>query len=115
MAKRSKTPAKALTGLVRSSAAEYLTFMATTSGCGVKALHTDESIWLSRKMMETLYDVEPPITNYHLKKVFFDSVLKAEAVIRKFPITAADGKNYNTLHYKSGDDGSGRNNNEVDQ
>lgn len=51
-------------------------------------------------MMATLYDVEPSTINYHLKKVFDDSELQENAVIRKFRITAADGKTYNTLHYK---------------
>ncbi|EKF72931.1 RhuM-like protein [Alcanivorax hongdengensis A-11-3] len=86
--------------IARSSAAEYLTFVAATGGGGVEAVYADESIWLSQKMMATLYDVEPPTINYHLKKVFSDSELEQESVIRKFRITAADGKHYNTLHYK---------------
>jgi hypothetical protein len=37
--------------------------------------------------------------NEHLKKLFADSELDENTVIRKFRITATDGKNYNTLHY----------------
>ncbi len=37
--------------------------------------------------------------NYHLKKVFGDSELVEDSVIRNFRITAADGKSYNTKHY----------------
>ena len=88
------------TDLLRSSAAEYLSFIAATGSGGVEAVYANESIWLSQKMMAALYDVEPPTINYHLKKVFFDSELQEESVIRKFRITAADGKTYNTLHYK---------------
>tara|TARA_R110002110_G_scaffold415697_2_gene653872 strand:+ start:37924 stop:38973 length:1050 start_codon:yes stop_codon:yes gene_type:complete len=86
--------------MVRSSAAEYLTFVAASGSGGVEAVYADESIWLTQKMLATLYDVEVPTINYHLKKIFSDSELQEEAVIRKFLITAADGKNYNTRHYK---------------
>lgn len=85
--------------LVRSSAAEYLTFVAASGQGGVEAIYADESIWLTQKMMGVLYDVETHTINYHLKKVFSDSELEDSSVIRKFRITAADGKNYNTQHY----------------
>ena len=49
--------------------------------------------------MGVLYDVETHTINYHLKKVFTDSELEEDSVIRNFRITAADGKNYNTRHY----------------
>ena len=86
--------------LVRSSAAEYLTFVAASGQGGVEAIYADESIWLTQKMMGLLYDVETHTINYHLKKVFSDSELDEDSVIRKFRITASDGKNYHTLHYK---------------
>jgi len=85
--------------LVRSSAAEYLTFVAATGQGGVEAMYADENVWLTQKMMGQLYDVETHTINYHLKKVFSDSELQEEAVIRNFRITAADGKNYDTQHY----------------
>lgn len=88
------------TSLVRSSAAEYLTFIAASGQGGVEAIYADESIWLTQKMMGVLYDVETHTINYHLKKVFADSELEEGAVIRKFRITAADGKSYHTQHYK---------------
>jgi hypothetical protein len=85
--------------IVRSSAAEYLTFVAASGQGGVEAIYADESIWLTQKMMGTLYDVETHTVNYHLKKVFGDSELEEASVIRKFRITAADGKSYQTQHY----------------
>jgi hypothetical protein len=85
--------------LVRSSAAEYLTFVAATGQGGVEAVYADENVWLTQKMMGQLYDVETHTINYHLKKVFSDSELQKEAVIRNFRITAADGKSYDTQHY----------------
>lgn len=85
--------------LIRSSAAEYLTFIAASGHGGVEALYADESIWLSQKMMATLYDVNVRTISEHLKKIFSDNELQETAVIRKFRITAADGKAYNTQHY----------------
>lgn len=89
-------PSKAL---VRSSAAEYLTFVAASGQGGVEAIYADENVWLTQKLLAQLYDVDVRTINYHLKKVFEDSELQADAVIRNFRITAADGKNYNTQHY----------------
>lgn len=84
----------------RSSAAEYSTFVAGSGHGGVEAVYADENVWLTQKMMGVLYDVNVRIVNEHLKKIFADSELQEEAVIRKFRITAADSKSYNTLHYK---------------
>jgi hypothetical protein len=85
--------------LIRSSAAEYLTFVAASGAGGVEAVYADENVWLSQKMMAQLYDVEVPTINYHLKKVFEDSELEEDSVIRNFQITAVDGKIYDTKHY----------------
>lgn len=87
------------TPTIRSSAAEYLTFIAASGEGGVEAVYADEDVWLSQKMMGELYDVETHTINYHLKKVFEDNELQKESVIRNFRITASDGKTYNTNHY----------------
>lgn len=92
-------PAQEKVSLVRSSAAEYLTFIAATGDGGVQAVYADENIWLTQKMMGSLYAVGVKTINYHLKKIFNDSELQEISVIRKFRITAADGKNYTTKHY----------------
>lgn len=85
--------------IVRSSAAEYLTFVAATGESDVNVIYADENIWLSQKMMGTLYKIETHTINYHLKKIFSDRELDENSVIRNFRITARDGKNYNTQHY----------------
>jgi len=84
---------------IRSSAVEYLTFIAASGEGGVDAVYADENIWLSQKMLAELYQVKVPTVNYHLKKVFEDSELQEGTVIRNFLITADDGKNYTTKHY----------------
>ena len=93
------SPKKAEVSIVRSSAAEYLTFVAASGKGGVEAIYADESIWLTQKMMGMLYDVNVRTVNEHLQKIFADSELQEDSVIRKFRITASDGKNYNTQHY----------------
>jgi hypothetical protein len=87
------------TPTIRSSAAEYLTFIAASGHGGVEAIYDDEDVWLSQKMMGVLYDVETNTINYHLKKIFSDHELQEDSVIRDFRITATDGKSYHTQHY----------------
>lgn len=85
--------------IVRSSVAEYLTFITATGESDVNAVYCDENVWLTQKMMGLLYNVETHTINYHLKKIFADGEIDESSVIRKFRITAADGKTYNTNHY----------------
>src|SRR5699024_2345079 len=85
---------------VRSSAAEYLTFMAASGESGVEAIYADESIWLSQKMVGELYNVNVRTVSEQLRNTSNDSEHEEEAVIRNIPITATDGKNYNTMHWK---------------
>ena len=84
---------------VRSSAAEYLTFVAASGEGGVEAVYVDENVWLTQKMMGLLYDVDVRTISYHLKNVFADHELEENSVIQTFRITAADGKSYDTQHY----------------
>ena len=86
---------------IRSSAAEYLTFIAATgdNGQSFEVRYQDENIWLSQKMLAELYNVDVRTVNYHVKKIFGDSELEPDSVIRNFRITAADGKGYDTMHY----------------
>ena len=86
---------------IRSSAAEYLTYIAATgdNSQSFEMRYDDENIWLTQKMLATLYDVSIPAINQHIKKIFDDNELESAAVIKKYLITAADGKQYNTIHY----------------
>lgn len=85
--------------LIRSSVAEYLTFITATGESQVDAIYSDENVWLSQKMMGVLYEVESHTITYHLQKIFFDKELDENSVTRKFRVTAQDGKNYQTKHY----------------
>jgi len=84
-----------------SSAAEYLTFIAATGDNtdSVEVRYQDENIWLTQKMMAALYDVSVQNIGQHIKKIFDDGELSPDSVIKKYFITAADGKDYETNHY----------------
>ena len=78
---------------IRSSTAEYLTFVAATGDnpTSVEMRYEDENIWLTQKLMATLYDVEVNTINEHIKKIFSDNELNEDATIRKFRIVQNEG------------------------
>ncbi len=89
---------------IRSSAAEYLTYVATVGDQqdSIEMRYEDENIWLTQKMMATLYGVGLPTINEHVKKVFSDSELEEKATIRKFRIVQTEGSRQvsrETNHY----------------
>ena len=78
---------------IRSSAAEYLTFVAATGDDknSVEVRYEDENIWITQKMLATLYEVDVRTINYHIKKIFEDSELTEESTIRNFRIVQTEG------------------------
>lgn len=89
---------------LRSSAAEYLTFVAATgeSDVSFEMRYEDENIWLTQKMMATLYDVDVRTINEHIKKIYSDSELEEDSTIRNFRIVQTEGSRQvtrDTKHY----------------
>lgn len=89
---------------IRSSAAEYLTYIASTGNTdeSIEIRYEDENIWLTQKMMAVLYDVEVHTINYHIKKILEDNELNENSTIRKFRIVQNEGERQitrNTNHY----------------
>ena len=78
---------------IRSSAAEYLTYVAAVGDQqeSMEMRYEDENIWLTQKMMATLYDVDVRTISDHIRKVFDDSELEEDATIRKFRIVQQEG------------------------
>ena len=78
---------------IRSSAAEYLTFVAATGDDknSVEVRYENENIWITQKMLATLYEVDVRTINYHIKKIFEDSELTEESTIRNFRIVQTEG------------------------
>lgn len=79
--------------IVRSSAAEYLTFIAAGGGSetSVEMRYEDENVWLTQKMMATLYNVSVPAINQHLKRIYSDNELEPKATIKKYLIVQTEG------------------------
>ncbi len=89
---------------IRSSAAEYLTYIAATGddSQSFEMRYEDENVWLTQKMLATLYDVEIPTINEHIAKVFSDQELESGATIRNFRIVQTEGSrqvNREVKHY----------------
>jgi len=85
--------------LIRNSTAEFLIFTAQSGEESIEVRYEDETIWLTQKLMATLFDVTIPTINEHLKNIFPSGELEQDSVIRKFRTTASDGKQYNTNFY----------------
>ena len=89
---------------IRSSAAEYLTYVASVGDQqdSIEMRYEDENIWLTQKMMATLYDVGLPTINEHIKRIYADSELEEAATIRNFRIVQTEGSRQvtrDTKHY----------------
>ena len=82
------------TDIVRSSAAEYLTFIASAGDDenSIEMRYEDENIWLTQKMMAVLYDVDVRTINEHIKKIYADNELMPSSTIRNFRIVQIEGK-----------------------
>ncbi len=78
---------------IRSSAAEYLTFVAANGDDknSVEVRYEDENIWITQKMLAVLYEVDVRTINYHILKIYEDSELEKESTIRKFRIVQTEG------------------------
>ena len=79
--------------LIRSSAAEYLTYVASVGDIEdvFEVRYENENIWLTQKMLSTLYDVDVRTINDHIKKIYSDSELEETATIRKYRIVQIEG------------------------
>ena len=89
---------------IRSSAAEYLTYVASVGDQidSFEMRYENENIWLTQKMMAVLYDVSIPTINEHIKKIYEDGEQTEEATIRKYRIVQTEGSrqvNREVIHY----------------
>ena len=86
-------PRKRDVSIIRSSAAEYLTFIAATGdqSDAIEVRYQDENIWLTQRLMASLYGVTVQAIGQHLKRILADGELEESSVIKKYFITATDG------------------------
>ena len=85
--------------IIHNSTAEFLIFTQQAGEGGIEVRYEDGSIWLTQKLMAELFNVDVRTISEHLKNIYASGELQEDSVIRKFRITASDGKNYNTLFY----------------
>ena len=88
--------------LIRSSAAEYLTYVAAAGENGVELRYEDENIWLTQKMLSVLYGVSTSAINQHIKKILEDKELEEKSTIKNFLIVQDEGNrkiSRNVIHY----------------
>lgn len=78
---------------IRLSAAEYLTYVAAVGDDkdSIEVRYEDENIWLTQKMLATVYGVELNTINYHIKKIYEDNELDEDSTIRNFRIVQKEG------------------------
>lgn len=84
---------------IRNSTAEFLVFSKQAGESTIEVRVEDETVWLSQKLIATLFDVDVRTISEHLTNIFKGGELEESSVIRKFRTTASDGKNYNTQFY----------------
>lgn len=84
---------------IRNSTAEFLIFTKQNGKDTIDVRIEDENVWLTQKLIAKLFGVEIPTINEHFRNIFKSGELQEKSVIRKFLITADDGKNYQTNHY----------------
>ncbi len=77
--------------LMRNSTAEFLTFELQSKQDSIEVRYEDETIWLTQKMMATLFDVSVKTINEHLKNIYNEGELERESTIRKFRIVQTEG------------------------
>ena len=78
---------------IRSSAAEYLTYVAAVGDNpeSIEVRYEDENIWLTQKMLATVYDVSVSAINQHIKKIYDDNELEEISTIKNFLIVQNEG------------------------
>ena len=78
---------------IRSSAAEYLTYVSTVgdNANSIEMRYEDENIWLTQKMMSVLYGIDVRTISDHIQKIFEDNELEEVSTIRKFRIVQKEG------------------------
>ena len=76
---------------IRNSTAEFLIFEKQAHADSIEVRYEDETLWLTQKMMSSLFDVSVPTVNEHLKNIYASGELEQESTIRKFRIVQTEG------------------------
>lgn len=58
-----------------------------------------QTVWLSQSQLADLYQTTKQNISLHIQNILDDKELPADAVVKEYLTTAADGKRYRVLHY----------------
>jgi len=83
----------------KTPASEILIYQTEDGNTRIQVRLENETVWLTQKLMAELFQKNVRTINEHIQNIFEEGELSPESVIRKFRITAADGKTYETNHY----------------
>ena len=78
---------------------DVIIYQSGEENISTNVLFKDETFWMTQKDMATLFSVQVPAINKHLKNIFAEQELSEDSVISKMEITARDGKIYSTNFY----------------
>lgn len=76
---------------IRNSTAEFLIFTRQSRENSIEVRIAEESVWLTQKLMGTLFEVSVPTINEHLNNLFSQNEISKSATIRKFRIVQKEG------------------------
>ena len=85
--------------MIRNSTAEFLMFTADSRQDGLEVRFQNETVWLTQRLMATLFQCTTDNISLHLKNIFKDRELEENSVTEEYSVTASDGKAYRTKHY----------------
>ncbi len=78
---------------------QIIIYQTPNGSAGIEVHLEAETVWLTQKQMAELFDKDVRTVNEHIRNIFQEGELEENSVIRKFRITASDGKIYDTSHY----------------
>ena len=84
---------------IRNSTAEFLIFTNQAREDGIEVRLQDDTIWLSQKLMASLFDCSTDNIGLHLKNIYNEGELDEKSTTELFSVVATNGKTYNTKHY----------------
>ena len=84
---------------IRNSTVDFLVFTKQNSQDSIEVRVQDENVWLTQEEISRLFDKGRSTITEHLNAIFAEGELNEDSVCRKFRLTAADGKSYNTKFY----------------
>jgi hypothetical protein len=82
-----------------SNNSDFILYTSIDGEVRVDVFVNEETVWLTQKAMQELFDRAKSTVSEHISNVFAEGELEENQVVRKFRTTADDGKDYETTYY----------------